>query len=75
MEELKQALAMIERNRELPALNWAVNYARHAMLMCERGDDVREIKHQVNYVLSNVGSWRGEDAKWCKAVLKAFVKS
>ncbi len=29
---------------------------------------------QLSYVLSNLGSWRGENARECKAVIKAAIE-
>lgn len=34
----------------------------------------RELKVQLLYVLNNLGSWRGEEARAVKEVLKAYAK-
>ena len=67
--DVKKALQVIIDNRQQKPLNWAVNYAREGLLMT--GETLRV---QCLYILGNMTSWRGEDAKRVRNTLKAFVK-
>jgi len=68
-ESVKQCLKMIVANREKPALNYAVNYARVGL-----SQTGYELKVQCLYVLSNMQYWRGNTAKHVRSVLKEFTK-
>lgn len=52
-------------------LNWAVNYCQRAMNM-EEGSEALRV--QCIYILGNISSWRHEQAKNVRAVLKAASK-
>ena len=68
-EAVKKMLLKIVENRELPVLNWAVNYAREGLLMTGEA-----LRIQCLYILNNMTSWRGVIAKEVRAVLKEFTK-
>ena len=68
-KEVKEALQKIIDNRQAKALNYAVNYAQEGLLLT--GEALRV---QCLYILGNMTSWRGEDAKKVRKTLKAFVK-
>jgi len=55
----------IVRNADKPALNYAVNYAKAGIGM--RGEEARV---QALYILGNITTWRGDDAKQVRASLK-----
>lgn len=55
-------------------VNWAVNYAKHALGMIERGATNRALHGQLLYVIGNLQSWRGEQARQAKAVIKQAIK-
>lgn len=57
----------IIRNKDKPALNWAVNYARAGI-----GMTGRDARTQALYILSNITHWRGDEAKQVRASLKAL---
>ena len=67
--EVKEALQCIVDNRQTKALNYAVNYAREGLLLT--GETLRI---QCLYILGNMTSWRGEDAKRVRDILKEFTK-
>jgi len=49
-----EALQLIVDNAENPALNYAINYARHGLSIT----DPEELRVQCLYVLNNVSGWR-----------------
>ncbi len=57
-------------NRDEPALNWCVNYAKKGLLLCTTDG----IKTQIPYILSNMTRWRGERAKAVRFDLKDLEK-
>lgn len=69
-ENVHNALKTIIKNQESKALNYCVNYAKAGL--CLRGETLRV---QCLYVLNNMVSWRGEEAKGVRLVLKEFVKT
>ena len=68
-EAVKKMLLKIVENRELPVLNWAVNYASEGL-----GLSGHSLRIQCLYVLNNMTGWRGVTAKEVRAVLKEFTK-
>jgi len=66
--DIQAAMKVIVKNQHLPALNYAVNYAKAA-----DGMTGHELEVQVLYVLSNISYWRGAEAKQTRNLLKAFV--
>ena len=77
MMTVTEALQLIEKNEELMALNYAVQYAAHALNMIE-ANQTKELKLQLAYVLNNMSRWRqckastttAAEIKECRAVLK-----
>ena len=65
--KVNEALGLIIENKEVKALNYAVNYAKYGLRMT--GD---ELKTQCLYVLNNMAYWRGAEAKFVRTTLKAF---
>ena len=63
----------IYRNRDID--DYARAYARPAVVyQAYRQYGIRGLKTQVIYVLNNLRSWRGPEAKRIKARLKRFTK-
>jgi len=58
----------IYENKNEPSLNYAVEYAKYGMV-CP--DD--ELKIQALYTLGNISRWKGDTAKKCRAILKAYT--
>lgn len=52
-------------------VNWAVEYARHGLLI----EDKEDAKIQALYILNNIVYWRGNTAKETRITLKRFVSS
>ncbi len=75
-----EALQLIIKNKHLPALNYAVDYAIYALrdLFCNDDEPTKEFKVQLLYVLNNITNWRqckastttAAEIKECRAVLK-----
>jgi len=74
-----EALQLIIENSHIPALNYAVNYARAALILLEQIDkNEYGFKVQLMYILNNMSRWRQSKAstttaaeiKECRAVLK-----
>ena len=63
------SLQLIVDNREVKALNYAVEYARVGLLMTGH-----ELYIQCLYVVGNITHWRGDTAKAVRDVLKKFIK-
>lgn len=63
------AFSQVMANREEKSLNYAVEYARYGLHCSED-----ELKIQAIYVLGNISRWKGDTAKKCRAILKAFTK-
>lgn len=55
-------------------VNWAYNYAKHALGMIERGATNRALHHQLLYVIGNLQSWRGETARQAKQVIRQAIQ-
>lgn len=74
--QVLEALRVIVRNQELPALNYAVNYAKAGISHPYGSGPMtgEELYAQVLYVQNNLASWRGPTAKAVKEILKSFVK-
>ena len=53
-----EALKLIIENQDNPALNYAINYAKIALLMCEDDYNSEELRVQLLYLLSNLSGWR-----------------
>lgn len=51
-------------------IKYAASYARAGLVMHDR----EEVRVQALYILSNLGGWRGADARATKDVLKQFTK-
>jgi hypothetical protein len=68
-DDVRRAFETIIRNAGTPALDWAINYAKYG-LDCH--DD--ELRTQTLYVLNNIQSWRGPQAKQVRQTLKDYVK-
>ena len=79
----KEALQLVMKNKHLPALNYCIAYARHALILTEGlklGPDfyLHEFKVQLLYVLNNMTNWRqckaskttAAEIKECRSVLK-----
>ena len=65
---IKEALRLIVKDQECPALNWAVNYAKAALLMPE---DSELFWRQMLYVSGNISHWRaGKTSKCTKEQIK-----
>ena len=75
----KQAMQLVVSNQDMPALNYAVNYAKAGLQMDENS---HEFKVQCLYVVGNMSSWRAtksssvtkEEIKEARKVLKEFGK-
>lgn len=67
--QVHDAFKTIIANREVKALNYAVNYAKVGLEL--HGKD---LFYQVLYVLNNMIHWRGVEAKAVRDTLKAFVE-
>ena len=79
-----EALQFIVKNEQVPALNYCIGYAQHALFLAniEQSDysSVKEeLKTQLLYVLNNMTHWRQDlltspttaaEIKECRAVLK-----
>lgn len=76
VEMVQQALDTIVANENAPALNWAVNYAKHARAMLARNHGVEpsELKTQLLYVVGNMTHWRHPLAKETRATLNNWIK-
>lgn len=72
-QEVQRALELLLVNKDERALNWAVNYARHALEMVKERNDYA-LHADLLYVVSNMTRWRGPEAKWVRAVLKQAIK-
>ena len=68
-KEVTEALYTVVKNRQSRALNYAVNYAEAGI-----GMTGYELEVQCLYVLGNMTSWRGDEAKSVRETLKAFTK-
>lgn len=55
-------------------LNWAKNYAVHALQMMEVGATNGALHHQLLYLVGNLGSWRGDTAREAKKVIRQAIK-
>ena len=66
-----EACRAIETNKNAPALNYAVGYARAGLTL----DDPDAQRVQALYLLSNITHWRGDLAKVVRATLKEFTKT
>jgi len=64
----KQAIQLIIQNQETPALNYAVNYAKAAMLMDENSN---EFEVQCIYIVNNIAGWRAKKGDY---VMKNQIK-
>ena len=67
--QVHDCLRTIIKNQNEKSLNYAVNYAKAGF--CQSGHD---LKIQILYVLNNMVSWRGEEAKKVRQTLKQFIK-
>lgn len=67
--QVQAALLIIVINRDVKAVDYAVNYANMGKYM-----EGHELYVQVLYVLGNITRWRGEVAKGVREVLKQYVK-
>jgi len=63
-----ELLKKVIENKDKPALNYCVNYARAGLRM-----GGNELRVQILYVLSNMAYWRGEVAKEVRAGLKKYL--
>lgn len=70
LTEFHKCCEIIVKNREVKALNYAVNYARYGMSI----SSLHEAKVQALYILNNIQYWRGEEATNVRTKLKAFTK-
>ena len=66
---VKSAIEKIIIYQNHKQLNWAVNYAKAAMVMSGE-----ELRVQVLYILNNIAYWRGEVAKEVRGTLREFIK-
>ena len=58
-----EALQLIEKNEELPALNYAVAYTYEALNILKRfGPNSNDFKTQLLYILNNMSRWRQSQA-------------
>lgn len=62
------ACQAIVESANVPALNYAVNYAKAGLKMV----DSYEIKVQALYILNNMTHWRGSEAKEVREILKGI---
>lgn len=69
-----EALELIVANQDANALNWAVNYAKVALVMVKHGMEPEEIAHQLLYVRSNLSHWRHPQAKDVRLALDKYIK-
>ena len=76
--ELYKALKMIVKDKNCPAVNYAVDYAAYATQVL----DEDELKVQCLYVLNNISQWRGgtksskftkDEVKNARKVIKNFA--
>lgn len=67
--QVRDAFAVIVKNQDAPALNYAVNYAKAGLQMTGH-----ELYVQVLYVQGNISRWRGDEAKAVRETLKQYVK-
>ena len=66
----QRILVAIKKAKPGAAIGWAHGYAKAGLSMTDR----REIKSQALYLLSNLNTWRGDEAKMVKETLKEFAK-
>jgi len=57
-------------NSDLPALDWAIGYARHGRTI----EDKHAAHTQAVYILGNIKYWRGPIANETKSILKNIIK-
>ncbi len=70
-----EALQLIEKNDQIPALDYCINYAHYALQLDQT---TKEFKVQLLYVLNNMSRWRqckastttAMEIKECRATLK-----
>ncbi len=70
VESFEMCCQNIIRDRNLPAVNYAVGYAEAGIGMT----DPIEIKVQCFYILNNILGWRGDTAKETRTELKRLSK-
>jgi hypothetical protein len=73
MQDIIEACDLIIRDKNKPALNNCVNYAKECRYRCLAGYNDEDIRMQVLYVLNNMSYWRAPEAKRVRETLKAFV--
>jgi hypothetical protein len=71
-DELQLALETILRDKDNPALNYAINYTRVAWQMVTYGEG--DLHCQLLYVLGNISTWRGPGHKEARTAIKTALK-
>lgn len=71
IEYFHHACQNIVDNQDKPALNYAVNYAKHGLTVSEAN---HEAHVQALYIRGNLSSWRGPVAKETRSCLDNFIK-
>ena len=67
IDALRRAMAAASTN------TYAMSYA-HAMTKSFDQFGIDGVKFQVMYMLNNMGSWKGEEARNAKKILKKWIK-
>lgn len=65
-----EACRSIVAHQGVRSLNYAINYAKHGLLV----NDPYEQKVQALYILNNMTHWRGDIAKRVRDALKTVAK-
>lgn len=66
LEEFRNACRALLANKEKPALNYAVGYAREGLGLT----DPEAVRVQCLYILNNMSGWRGDIATKCRITFK-----
>jgi hypothetical protein len=66
ISDFHDACRTVLLNRSLPALNYAVGYASAGLMLSDRAS----IIVQCLYILNNLSSWRGADARETRETFK-----
>ena len=72
IEYFHHACQNVVDDQAKPALNYAVNYAKHGLSIAKTG---HEAHVQALYLRNNLSSWRGSIAKETRSCLDNFIKA
>ncbi len=75
-KKLEEALKTILRQPDQGYIPYAKTYTLTALMNPYTGREMEgeELKVQILYILNNLGTWRGEEARATKAILKEYLK-